>query len=54
LENIIDDLKIRGNKEQEHAVWIIGEHFIEEQLLYHVSGPGSTGKSHVIKAIVEL
>lgn len=57
LENVIDDLDIRGNKEQERAVRIVGEHFIsetEEQMLCHVSGPGGTGKSHVVRAIVEL
>ena len=57
LENVIDDLKIRGNKEQERAIRMVGEHFIdgtEEQLLCHILGPDGTGKSHVFKAIVEL
>ncbi|KDQ51996.1 hypothetical protein JAAARDRAFT_91810, partial [Jaapia argillacea MUCL 33604] len=41
----------------ERAVRMIGEHFISkstEQLLLYVSGIGGSGKSYVIKAIVEL
>jgi hypothetical protein len=39
------------------AVRIVGEHFIlrsEEQLLMYLGGGAGTGKSYVIKAIVEL
>jgi DNA replication protein DnaC len=57
LEDVMDDLQIRGNKAQERAVRIIGEHFIkgtEEQMLCHISGSAGTGKSHVVRAIVEL
>lgn len=57
LEDVIVELGIKGNPEQERAVRIIREHFIsgtEEQLLCHILGPGGTGKSYVVHAIVEL
>ncbi|KAJ7603337.1 hypothetical protein DFH06DRAFT_917446, partial [Mycena polygramma] len=50
-------MNIRGNKEQERAVRIVGEHFIagtEEQLLLYIAGVGGSGKSYVIHALVEL
>ena len=57
LEDIIDEFQIRDNLEQQRAIRIIAEHFIsntEEQMLCHISGPGGTGKSYVVKAIVEF
>ncbi|KDQ65220.1 hypothetical protein JAAARDRAFT_107209, partial [Jaapia argillacea MUCL 33604] len=48
---------IDQNPEQEQAVRIIGEHFIlgdQEQLLLYISGIGGSGKSHVIRAVVEF
>ena len=57
LEDIITELKIRGNVEQERAIRIVCEHFMEgteEQMLCHITGPGGTGKSHVVRAIVEF
>lgn len=57
LENVIRDLGILGNAEQERAVRIIGEHFIlgkEAQLLMYVGGIAGSGKSYVVKAVVEL
>ncbi|KAJ7881841.1 hypothetical protein B0H13DRAFT_1462870, partial [Mycena leptocephala] len=50
-------MNIRGNAEQERAVRMVGEHFInrqEDQLLLYVAGVGGTGKSYIIHAIVEL
>ena len=57
LEDVITELKIRGNVEQEWAIRIVCEHFMEEteeQMLCHITGPGRTGKSHVVRAIVEF
>lgn len=57
LENIIIEQRIDKNPEQERAVRIVAEHFINDedgQLVLHVSGIGGSGKSHVISALVEL
>jgi len=56
-EFIIDQMNLRGNKEQLRAFNIVADHVINkcsDQLLMHVSGVGGTGKSHVIKALVVL
>ncbi|KAI0054499.1 hypothetical protein BV25DRAFT_1764153, partial [Artomyces pyxidatus] len=48
---------ILGNVEQERAVRIVAEHYINkevEQLLMYIAGVGGTGKSHVIKTIAEF
>ncbi|KAG2738981.1 hypothetical protein P692DRAFT_20660447, partial [Suillus brevipes Sb2] len=45
------------NEEQEMSLRIIGEHFIRgdvKQLLMFITGIGGSGKSHVIRATVEL
>ncbi|KAG1828294.1 hypothetical protein EV424DRAFT_1318595, partial [Suillus variegatus] len=45
------------NEDQERAFRLVGEHFIQddgEQLLMFMTGIGESGKSHVIRAIVEL
>lgn len=45
------------NAEQECAFRLIGEHFVtgnSEQLKIYVGGGAGTGKSHVLKAVVEL
>lgn len=57
VDSVIHETGIAGNDEQERAVRIIADHFVhgmETQLLMYVSGVGGTGKSHVVKAIVEL
>jgi len=57
LENIIIEWGLKENTEQERAVRIVGEHFVygrEDQLLMYVGGIGGSGKSYVVKAIVEL
>jgi hypothetical protein len=57
LENIISEWGLKENTEQERAVRIVGEHFVygrEDQLLMYVGGIGGSGKSYVVKAIVEL
>lgn len=57
LENIIREWGLKDNPEQERAVRIVGEHFVygrEDQLLMYVGGIGGSGKSYVVKAIVEL
>jgi hypothetical protein len=50
-------MEIHKIPEQERAVRIVGQHFIdgtEDQLIMYVGGLAGTGKSHVIKATVEL
>jgi ATP-dependent DNA helicase PIF1 len=57
LEQIIDDMEIRDNIEQTRAIRIIAEHFIfgmERQLLLYIAGVGGSGKSYIIKAVVEF
>lgn len=57
LDDIIEEMGIAGNEEQERAIRVVCEHFIngtEEQLMCHISGPGGTGKSYVVHAIVEF
>lgn len=57
IEAVLKDLNISDNLEQEAAVRIVGEHLLRgraEQLMMYVGGEGGTGKSHVVKAIVEL
>ncbi|KAJ6579754.1 hypothetical protein B0H10DRAFT_1636928, partial [Mycena sp. CBHHK59/15] len=48
---------ISGNREQERAVRMVGEHFIngsQEQLFMYIAGVGGSGMSYIIQAIVEL
>ncbi|KAG1884143.1 hypothetical protein F4604DRAFT_1525519, partial [Suillus subluteus] len=50
-------LHLKDNPEQEMSFRIIGEHFINDkvdQLLMFITGIGGSGKSHVIRATVEL
>ncbi|KAJ7126130.1 hypothetical protein C8R44DRAFT_618120, partial [Mycena epipterygia] len=57
LEDIIREKRIAGNPEQERALRIIAEHFMfgmEEQLLLYIAGVGGSGKSFVVKAVVEF
>jgi ATP-dependent DNA helicase PIF1 len=57
LENIIFEWGLKENPEQERAVRIVGEHFVygrEDQLLMYVGGIGGSGKSYVVRAIVEM
>ncbi|KAG2743630.1 hypothetical protein P692DRAFT_20745546, partial [Suillus brevipes Sb2] len=57
LSEIIGEFKLADNKEQEMSFRIVGEHFIRgeiQQLLMFVTGIGGSGKSHVIRAIVEM
>jgi hypothetical protein len=57
VDTIVEEYTMNDNEEQQRAFRIVAEHFIsgtEEQLLMYVGGMGGTGKSHVIKAIVEL
>ncbi|EIW86687.1 hypothetical protein CONPUDRAFT_45042 [Coniophora puteana RWD-64-598 SS2] len=57
MDNIIDAFQLRSNKEQMQAFLMIAEHFLlgkTEQLLMFLSGIGGSGKSHVIRAVVEL
>ncbi|KAI0062093.1 hypothetical protein BV25DRAFT_1804508, partial [Artomyces pyxidatus] len=57
LDKLLDDYNIPGNDEQERAVRIVAEHFLNrsaEQLLLYIAGVGGTGKSHVIGAIAEF
>ncbi|KAJ7902451.1 hypothetical protein B0H13DRAFT_1505382, partial [Mycena leptocephala] len=48
---------IRDNVEQTRAIHIISEHFMfgmERQLLLYIAGVGGSGKSYIIKAVVEF
>ncbi|KAG1780902.1 hypothetical protein EV702DRAFT_927029, partial [Suillus placidus] len=48
---------LSDNAEQEMSFWIVGEHFLRDdvqQLLMFITGIGGSGKSHVIRAIVEM
>ncbi|KAH7918368.1 hypothetical protein BV22DRAFT_966345, partial [Leucogyrophana mollusca] len=45
------------NAEQRRALGIVADHFFNsevDQLLLFVTGIGGSGKSHVIKAVVEM
>ncbi|KAH7906341.1 hypothetical protein BJ138DRAFT_987548, partial [Hygrophoropsis aurantiaca] len=45
------------NEEQNLAFQIVADHYLEgdlEQLFLFITGIGGSGKSHVIKAVVEL
>lgn len=57
LTDIIQEFKLSDNAEQEMCLRIIGEHFIHgniKQLLMFITGIGGSGKSHVIRATVEM
>ncbi|KAJ6622839.1 hypothetical protein B0H10DRAFT_1787559, partial [Mycena sp. CBHHK59/15] len=57
LVRIIRETGIAGNAEQERAIRTVGEHFIkgtQEQLLMYIAGVGGSGKSFVVKALVEF
>ncbi|KAG1890325.1 hypothetical protein F4604DRAFT_1539035, partial [Suillus subluteus] len=48
---------LSDNAEQEMSLRIISEHFIQgevNQLLMFLTGIGGSGKSHVIRAMVEM
>ncbi|KAJ7741068.1 hypothetical protein B0H16DRAFT_1216883, partial [Mycena metata] len=50
-------LGIIDNEEQMRAVYIVAEHFLfgmEHQLLMYIAGVGGSGKSYIIKAIVQF
>ncbi|KAG2133019.1 hypothetical protein DEU56DRAFT_739261, partial [Suillus clintonianus] len=57
LNEIIEEFKLSDNDEQEMSLRIVAEHFMREdveQLLMFITGIGGSGKSHVIRAIVEM
>ncbi|KAG1743514.1 hypothetical protein EDB19DRAFT_1633270, partial [Suillus lakei] len=57
LSEIIEEFKLSDNPEQEMSLRIISEHFIRgevKQLLMFITGIGGSGKSHVIRATVEM
>lgn len=57
INSVIHDLEMTGNREQASALRVVGNHLLSktsEQLLMYIAGVGGTGKSHVVKAIVEL
>ncbi|KAJ7046269.1 hypothetical protein C8F04DRAFT_938997, partial [Mycena alexandri] len=57
LEDVLDQFGIINNTEQTRAVRLVAEHFmfgLENQLLLYVAGVGGSGKSFIIKAIVEF
>ncbi|KAF5323736.1 hypothetical protein D9619_012994 [Psilocybe cf. subviscida] len=57
VQNVIEKMNLESNCEQLKAFKLVADHLVSgniEQLLMYVSGVGGTGKSHVIKSIVEL
>lgn len=57
IDAVINDLDMKDNAEQAAALRIVGDHLLSkspEQLLMYVAGVGGTGKSHVVKAIIDL
>jgi hypothetical protein len=57
ITEIIAEFKLSDNPEQEMCLRIIGEHFCRgevKQLLMFITGIGGSGKSHVIRATVEM
>ncbi|KAG1788112.1 uncharacterized protein HD556DRAFT_1245752, partial [Suillus plorans] len=57
LQEIIEEFGLTDNEEQERSLRIVSEHFIRDevdQLLMFITGIGGSGKSHVIRAIVEM
>lgn len=58
VESIVEDFNLSGNPEQERAFRLVADNVSKgwgsEQLMMYVGGVGGTGKSHVIKSIVEL
>ncbi|KAI9057431.1 hypothetical protein FKP32DRAFT_1556647, partial [Trametes sanguinea] len=56
IEDIVDEFHFRSNEEQEKAFRIVANHIDagDGQLLMYLAGVGGTGKTHVVKAIVEL
>lgn len=57
VHTVLKNTNIYGNDEQEMAVRIVSEHLLQknqEQLLMYIAGVGGTGKSHVIRAIVDV
>ncbi|KAI0067115.1 hypothetical protein BV25DRAFT_1795700, partial [Artomyces pyxidatus] len=57
LDQLLAEYQIPGNDEQERAVRIVAEHYLNrdaDQLLMYISGVGGSGKSHVIRAISDF
>ncbi|KAI9062001.1 hypothetical protein FKP32DRAFT_1528047, partial [Trametes sanguinea] len=56
IDQVIEEMGLKGNPEQERAFRIVADHVEspEEQLLMYIAGVGGTGKTHVIKAILRL
>jgi hypothetical protein len=57
VQSVISDMGLQDNAEQLRAFQIVADKVIyrsNEQLMMYVGGVGGTGKSHVIKAVVEL
>ncbi|KAI9056617.1 hypothetical protein FKP32DRAFT_1547312, partial [Trametes sanguinea] len=57
VEQVIVDMGLTDNVEQTRAFRIVAEHILyggDEQLLMYIAGVGGTGKSHVVRAIVQF
>ncbi|KAH7920570.1 hypothetical protein BV22DRAFT_1020945, partial [Leucogyrophana mollusca] len=57
IAGIVSDFGMENNSEQRRALGIVADHFLNsdlDQLLLFVTGIGGSGKSHVIKAVVEM
>lgn len=57
IEKIANEMGIADNLEQKAAFELVGRHLLEkdpEQLMMYIAGEAGTGKSHVVRAIVEL
>ncbi|KAH9895270.1 hypothetical protein C8Q73DRAFT_614790, partial [Cubamyces lactineus] len=56
IEDIVKEKNLQDNPEQERAFRIIAEHVHrgKDQLLMYIAGVGGTGKTHVVRAILDL
>lgn len=56
VQEVIEDMNMINNPEQTRALRIMARRIINggPQLLMYVAGVGGTGKSHLVKALVEL
>lgn len=57
IEKVAQDMGIADNVEQSAALDLVGRHLLDhhsDQLMMYVAGEAGTGKSHVVRAIVEL
>ena len=57
INKIVEEWTLHDNPEQERAFTIVAEHILQkdlQQLLMFITGIGGSGKTHVIKAILDV